>query len=123
MKSWAMLCGLLPGVLAAPAAAAGGERLPLRVLYVGNDKARAADHAEFLRKLFERVTVAARDGFEPAAARDADVVLLDWSQSETEVTKARSPLGEPETWSKPTVLLGSAGLLLAGRWQIIGGAG
>ena len=69
------------------------------------------------------VTVAARKGFDPAAARAADVVLLDWSQSEDSVDKATSPFGKLEDWSKPTVFLGSAGLFMAGRWQIIGGAG
>ena len=70
-----------------------------------------------------KVTVAPRKGFDPAAARDTDVVLLDWSQSEDSVEKANSPFGKLEDWSKPTVLLGSAGLFMAGQWQLIGGAG
>jgi len=50
-------------------------------------------------------------------------VLLDWSQSDSQLAKTPSPLGKIEEWSTPTVLLNSAGLLMAGQWQIIGGAG
>jgi hypothetical protein len=122
MKLWALLFALVPGALACPAAAAGQGRLPLRILYIGSDKARTAAYADFLRERFSGVRVAQSHGFEPAAARDADVVLLDWSP-EADVKNARSPLGRPEAWSKPTVLLGSAGLMLAGQWQLIGGDG
>ena len=95
-----------------------------RVLYVGNSSsARAKGFGDFLRKRFREVRIASRVGFDPKTARDADVVLLDWSQSETQVDKAVSPFGRLEDWSKPTVLLGSAGLLLAGQWEVIGGAG
>jgi hypothetical protein len=108
--------------VAAPARAA--ELLPLRVLYVGNAKSpRAASYASFLKKHFKQVTVANRDGFDPATAKAADVVLLDWSQSEADVRKAKSPFGKLEDWHRPTVLLGSAGLFMAGQWQLIGGAG
>jgi hypothetical protein len=111
-------------VAAGPAGPAAADPLPLRVLYVGNNQARAADYESFLKQHFAKVTVARRDGFDPAAARDADVVLLDWSQSEGRpADKTSSPLGKLEDWSRPTVLLGSAGLLLAGQWQLIGGAG
>jgi hypothetical protein len=123
MKSWVMLAGLVPSVLAYPAAAAGPGRLALRLLYVGNDKARAAAYADFLGEHFSRVRTALRDTFDPSTVGDADVVLLDWSQSESDLKRTRSPLGRLEAWSKPTVLLGSAGLLIAGQWQLIGGAG
>jgi hypothetical protein len=123
MKTWAIFLVLCAAVPATPGAAAEAQRLPLRLLYVGNNAARAADYAAFLEKHFAKVTVAKRDGFDPAKAQDADVVLLDWAQSETNVKEARSPLGKLENWSKPTVLLGSAGLLMAGQWQVIGGAG
>jgi len=123
MKWYILLLGLALGEVGAGGPAAAAEPLPLRVLYVGNDGDRAADYEAFLKRHFAKVTVATRKGFEPSAARDADVVLLDWSQSEGPVDKASSPFGKLEDWSKPTVLLGSAGLLMAGQWQLIGGAG
>ena len=122
MKWHVPLFGLALAVAAGgPAAAA--EPLPLRVLYVGNDRDRGADFESFLKQHFAKVTVARRDGFDAATARDADVVLLDWSQSEDSVDKASSPFGKLEDWFRPTVLLGSAGLFMAGQWQLIGGAG
>ena len=121
MKCQISLLGLAMAAAAGPAAAA--EPQPLRVLYVGDNRDRAADYEAFLKKHFDKVAVSRRDGFDPATARAADVVLLDWSQSEGPVDKAVSPLGKLEDWSKPTVLLGSAGLFMAGQWQLIGGAG
>ena len=117
------LLGLVLGVVGTEGPAAAADPLPLRVLYVGNDRDRAADYEAFLKQHFAKVTTARRDGFDPAKARDADVVLLDWSQSEGPVDKAVSPFGKLEDWSRPTVLLGSAGLMMAGQWQLIGGAG
>jgi len=123
MKWHISLLGLAMGVAGTAGPAAAAEPLPLRVLYVGNDRDRAADYEAFLKQHFAKVTTTRRDGFDTAAARDADVVLLDWSQSEGPVDKAVSPFGKLEDWSKPTVLLGSAGLFLAGQWQLVGGAG
>jgi hypothetical protein len=124
MKRTAILFLLL---LTGGGGAAGAERkaaVPLSVLYVGDSKSpRAGDYESFLKKNFRQVRVANREGFDPATAKSADVVLLDWSQSEADVRKAKSPFGKLEDWDRPTVLLGSAGLLLAGQWQIIGGAG
>lgn len=105
-------------------ARAGSDRLPLRALYVGKAKsARADDYAAFLRRHCAHADVADRDGFEPVAAKDADVVLLDWSQPDGDLRTAACPLGKFEAWAKPTVLLGSAGLLVAAKWSLIGGAG
>lgn len=121
---YALWIGVVLMAIGSPRGIAGESRLPLNLLYVGNeDTPRAAQFVEFLESQFERVDAVDRGKFEPAAARDADVVLLDWSQRDTEVEEAVSPLGPRENWSKPTVLLGSAGLLLAGPWEIIGGAG
>jgi hypothetical protein len=104
--------------------AADGPTSPLRVLYVGNAReARARHFATFLAKHFAHVAVADRAAFDPAAARDADVVLLDWSQRDGPLEKTAVPLGRLEDWQKPTVLLNSAGLLVAARWGLIGGAG
>lgn len=123
MKCHIPLLSLALGVVGAEEPAVAAEPLPLRVLYVGQHRDRQADYEAFLSQHFAKVTVAPRQGFDPTAARDADVVLLDWSQSEDSVDKVSSPFGKIEDWSKPTVLLGSAGLFMAGQWQLIGGAG
>jgi hypothetical protein len=101
-----------------------GQLRRLKVLYVGNsDSERAKEFDEFLHKHFDSVRIANRSDFDPKSASDCDVVLLDWSQRDSDVRKAVSPFGDLKSWSKPTVLLGSAGLLLAGCWDLIGGAG
>ena len=121
---YALWIGVVLTAMGSSRGIAAEPRLPLNVLYVGNaDTPRAAQFVEFLESQFERVEAVDRGKFDPADARDADVVLLDWSQRDTEVEDTVSPLGPRESWSKPTVLLGSAGLLLAGPWEIIGGAG
>jgi hypothetical protein len=124
MKWASIFCSLTLAAFWPSSAVAGELKLPLHVLYVGNSKSpRASEFAGFLKQRCARVTLADRAGFDASRAKEAAVVLLDWSQSETKVEEAQSPLGRIEDWSKPTVLLGSAGLLMAGRWQIIGGAG
>src|SRR6266436_8296979 len=95
----------------------------LRVLYVG--KERAADFVKFLTGKVAVVTARTRSEFQPSEARDFDVVLLDWPQGEEtrDMRKLGSPLGQREQWSRPTVLLGSAGLNLAVAWKLKGGSG
>ena len=97
--------------------------LPQRVLYVGH---RGAEFKPLLKRHFAKTQTVPREAFKPAQAKDYDVVLLDWPQSE----EARAdrlgkscPLGRREEWSKPTVLLGSAGLNLAVVWKLKGGSG
>jgi len=110
-------------VLAGPTAAAPLDA-PKRVLFVGNEETpRTRAFVELLKKHFARVEVADRKTFEPSAAADSDVVLLDWSQRDAKFPHDPSPLGKREAWKKPTVFLGSAGLLVAVQWQIIGGSG
>jgi len=66
----------------------------------------------------------ALDDFQPVLASDFDVVLLDWPQTRGPIRHQReSPLGKRESWHKPTVLLGSAGLNLAVVWKLKGGSG
>jgi hypothetical protein len=107
----------------------------LRVLYVGTagtDRARA--YARFLADRFTLLEAADRDRFDPESAKAADVVILDWSQSDAQkpgpgrdpsgrFRAPQSPLGDRARWSRPTVLLGSAGLLLAEAWEVHGGCG
>ncbi len=124
------LLQLATAVLAASsmAAAAGTAELDkLNVLYIGDTGTPRAQHfTGFLRKNVGRVEATSRKDFKPADAAEFDVVLLDWPQSETareECKAGRSPLGNRAAWSKPTVLLGSAGLNLAVVWKIRGGSG
>jgi len=121
-----------PAIAADDAARTG----PLRVLYIGNkDTVRARSYARFLGEKFALVGAADRRTFDPGSLPDIDVVVLDWSQldvdhSSNPARKAsalesdlKSPLGERSRWSKPTVLLGSAGHLLAAPWKVFGGSG
>jgi hypothetical protein len=106
----------------------------LRVLYVGNaDTDRGRSYARFLGEHFDLVGSVERNAFNPGSAAAADVVVLDWSQSDIvrpervdaahSESNLKSPLGERSRWDKPTVLLGSAGHLLAAPWKVFGGSG
>ena len=117
---------VLSALALCPALAAQDPKpLPLRVLYMGNaGTPRAQAYLDFLRKHFEDATALPRAGFAGPGA--ADVVLLDWSQSDVDLAKMAaitSPLGPRDQWRTPLVLLGSAGLLLAGPWELIGSYG
>ena len=78
------------------------------------------------------LTAVKEDGYAVSAADDAgkrqsDVAAyvernpaVDIAHSERDL---KSPLGERRAWVKPTVLLGSAGHLLAAPWKVFGGSG
>jgi hypothetical protein len=126
---------------AAQAASAATPRdaartIELRVLYLGpveeksgrdpRQVARARDYDRFLRTVFSSVRCEERDHFDPKSAGDVDVALLDWSQSQVDLAqlaKLPSPLGARDEWKTPTVLLGSAGLLIGMPWQVKGSFG
>ncbi len=109
--------------LAGAGEAGAPQKINLAVLYVGTPSTpRAQAYLHFLTQHFRQAAVAQRMGFRAEQARPYDVVLLDWSQDERP-TKPTSPLGSRESWGKPTVLLGSAGLLLAEAWDIHGAIG
>jgi hypothetical protein len=124
--------------IASPAIAAddAARTRSLRVLYVGNTNTdRGRSYARFLGETFTLVRAADRNTFDPGSVSDADVVVLDWSQSDIDhrdyagkkpsavESNLRSPLGERSRWTRPTVLLGSAGHLLAAPWNVFGGSG
>jgi hypothetical protein len=124
----------MSGVLAGGALAALGlavaageaELRQLKLLYIGEPAApRAKEFADFLRPRVARLELAPRGRFQPAQAAEFDVVLLDWPQSPTSERErqGKGPLGEREAWTRPTVLLGSAGLNLAVVWKLRGGSG
>src|SRR5580658_4920934 len=123
--AFCVLCSLF-----APNRTAARELSSLKLLYVGD---KGSDREQAFTSLLQRyvaaITAVNRVGFDPAAAASYDVVLLDWPQDPTVIVRRHwgsfvvSPLGPRETWAKPTVLLGSAGLNLAVTWQIKGGVG
>ncbi|MHB8521901.1 MAG: hypothetical protein ACYDH9_14225 [Limisphaerales bacterium] len=98
----------------------------LTVLYIGDlGTPRAQQFTGFLKQNVGRIETASRRAFKPERADGVDVVLLDWPQSARtrEEWQEPSPLGDRAAWSKPTVLLGSAGLNLAVVWKVRGGSG
>ena len=114
----------------APGPAPGSEParpIPLNVIYLGTQNTpRAQAYEAFLKENFTSVRTVDRNTFDPSSVGSADVVLLDWSQSDVDLMQRKtlkSPLGPRENWTTPTVLLGSAGLLIAGPWQTNGSYG
>jgi hypothetical protein len=101
------------------------EKSQLSVLYVAEPgDARAARRAafqDFLERRFESAMVSEHGALDPAAVAACDVVLLDWHQGGDE--DEAPPLGLRDAWDKPCVLLGSAGLKIAMKWEVLGGSG
>jgi len=131
--SIALALALAIPALAADDAARTG---PLRVLYIGNSNTdRGRSYAGFLSEKFALVGAVDRKTFDPGSVPDVNVVVLDWSQGDIDHSSLsarrasawesdlKSPLGERSRWTKPTVLLGSAGHLLAAPWKVVGGSG
>lgn len=101
------------------------ELRDLKVLYIGSSP-RAQDFEAFLRPRVAKIELMNRwYGFDPAKADPFDVVILDWPQSERSPGEKvnKSPLGKRDTWGKPTLLLGSAGLHMGTVWEVNGGSG
>lgn len=124
MKSIRALLGV--STLCLSSLVSGADLDQLKVLFVGDlDSPRTGEFKEFLELNVGKVGLASRQGFDPASANSFDVVLLDWPQSGTAqgAWERPCPLGERDEWSKPTVLLGSAGLNLAVSWKGRGGSG
>jgi hypothetical protein len=113
----------LLAILSSPCPTHAKDLKDLKILYVGSE--RTGDFVSFLKKYVADVESRNRSGFKPADAAGFDVVLLDWPQGpETrEMRKLTSPLGARQQWTRPTVLLGSAGLNLAVSWKLKGGSG
>lgn len=121
------------GLVLSLAAAAQDPSLnpALHIAFVGDlESERGADFVKFLRQQFARVDSVERSKCTPDQLRTADVVVVDWPQSDgvsgwmEDKKKARhNPLGDLERWDRPTVLLGSAGLNLAADWNLPGTQG
>ena len=126
MKCLSKIAGIATALLGVACATGAADLEKLKVLYIGDpDTPRAGHFTGFIGKNVGQVEAASRKDFKPADADAFDVVLLDWPQSNEarEDRKGRSPLGERAAWSRPTVLLGSAGLNLAVVWKVRGGSG
>ena len=126
MRAWMLLLVAIGiCVLPIPVRAAESAKIPLNVLYLGRQKEEKRTEAfvAFLSSKFRQCTAAKRDEFQESMLTGIDVVLVDWSQQERQSSDYESPVGKLENWKTPTVLLGSAGLLIAGPWSVIGGAG
>jgi hypothetical protein len=112
---------------------------PLRVLFLGDPESpRTPEFRSFLAERFASVEVAGRWTYDKKLLDDADVVVLDWPQqdgiSKWMLSRSKekgaapppipaSPLGALESWTKPTVLVGSAGLNVAWTWGLKGDFG
>jgi hypothetical protein len=117
---------LLLAVFAVAIGSHAGDLRDLKVLYVGNTKERADAFTSFLGQHVKTIEKAQRKDFDPSRASAFDVILLDWQQNEgsqRDFPPAKSPLGDREKWSRPTVFLGSAGLNMAIVWKLKGGSG
>jgi hypothetical protein len=124
MKSAFLVFGMIAAISWDMPGLAAERQLPLRVVYLGNENTpRATAFVQFLRTRFEQVAERNRDDLDLESVRAFDVVLLDWSQQDTDSEKAVSPLGPRARWTKPTVLVGSAGHLLATPWETVGAVG
>jgi hypothetical protein len=123
MRSACLAFATMLGLAVCGTATETEKKADRSVLYVGKvSSPRGKAYAEFLHKRFRRIETVERKGFDPRRAERFDVVILDWSQRDRP-QKPMSPLGPKEAWHKPTVLLGSAGLMLAEAWEIHGAIG
>ena len=108
----------------------------LHIVFVTDDTIPGRTHA-FASWLapqvagFQVVTYSATSTPATAAVSAGDVVLLDWNQHDVppsahwdeDESRFPNPLGARAAWAKPTVLLGSAGLMVAETWAVAGDRG
>jgi hypothetical protein len=119
--------GLLPAQAAAP------TKQPLRILFLGDPASpRTTDFAAFLGERFTSVRTGDRWSWDRALLAEVDLVVLDWPQQDgiskwmlgkDRTVPPKSPLGARAEWTRPTVLVGSAGLNTAWAWNVKGGWG
>lgn len=92
---------------------AGGEKLNLRVLYVGYPGTeREKDFVGFLEKHFTKVGKGDVDKFEAKDAEDFDVVILDYGGVSVEDSTIRVPrVPFDRSYTRPTVTMSAVGAL------------
>ena len=125
---WLTILGAALLFWAQPARAA--DPINLRVLYAGNPGSdREKDFSAFLGKHFAKVGTADYQKFSKNQAEGYDVVILDWTsiyprdkdgkmKREFHGLNSPTPPGLLETYDRPTVMIGAAGGLLAGRLRL-----
>lgn len=131
-----MIRTLLLSVLCVALSAADLNRLRVTYLTDEHRPGRTAAFTSWLTPLVRSVTVVtySRTSTPPADTfLDSDVVLLDWDQATLrdgtkddwgeQAARFPVPFGKRETWSTPTVLLGSAGLMVGHAWRVGGDRG
>lgn len=112
----------LAALLALTGTSWGGEPIHLKVFYAGNPGSdREKDFKAFLADQFARVGTANFETFTTQQAEGYDVVILDWTsiypRDERGKYKSgpgltlRSPRAPrlPESYDRPTILIGAAG--------------
>jgi hypothetical protein len=111
MKPFVFLAALAAAVAAVaqeptdPASrpASAAEKLPVRVLYVGDpSQARTQEFVALLSASFTSVVAAPRRTLEAAAESAFDVVIVD-------APRGHEPPAVAPEWRRPTILVGSAG--------------
>lgn len=131
-----MFRSLLLFVFCAALSAADLAKLRVTLLTDDNRPGRVAAFTSWLTPLVRSVTVVSYNRMNTPSADaflGSDVVLLDWDQKTLDDGTADNwgeqaarfpiPLGRRETWSTPTVLLGSAGLMVGHAWRVGGDRG
>ena len=94
------------------AQSAPGEKIALRILYVGHvGSSREADFLAFLKEHFRQVNTGDLASFSPKAATEADVVLFDYDGDGFKAPRPRLP----NDYSRPTVTIGVAGGMFASQ--------
>lgn len=95
---------------------------PKSVLFIGDTKdERGQSYIAFLKEHFPKVIAIDHKDTAPDVT-GIEIVVLDWPQGKYP-TNHPNPLGQRENWHTPTVFVGSAGLQVAERWQLLGGWG
>ncbi len=126
---WRAAGGLLSGSVAtllclaamsgtrAGAAEPASSKLPLRVIYFGQlQSGRGEDFVGFLESHFTKVGRGELGAFRPEAAKDYDVVIMDYG--ELTVTKngiQTPPIPFGTGYSRATMMLGATGALVGGQ--------
>jgi hypothetical protein len=130
MRPGLLLCAAL---VAAGAAPQEQKKHKLRVLVLAEpDTARGKDLQAFFAARFAAARAADRWTWDRAVLAETDLVVVDWPQSDgisrwmlkgDKTAERACPLGARAEWTKPTLLLGSAGLNLAWAWDVKGAFG